>query len=139
MKVRLTLFRMGFFGTAHRWGEAKRPLSLKSVTYSTIMKLGTVIITIQCLVQCCPRGSRQHYTGKILFNVVLILLGQHRTGKSFAQCCPRCSRQHWTEKNPVQCCLNNLGTTFHRQKLCAMLSKKLQTTLHRKKSCSMLS
>ena len=30
---------------------------------------------------------------KILFNVVLILLGQHCTGKNPMQCCPRGSRQ----------------------------------------------
>ena len=29
----LTLFRMGVFGAAHGWGEAKRPLSLKSVKH----------------------------------------------------------------------------------------------------------
>ena len=41
----LTLFRMGLFGAAHGWGGpgAKRPPSLKSVTYPTMMKLGTVI------------------------------------------------------------------------------------------------
>ena len=38
----LTLFRMRIFGAAHVW-EAKTPLSLESVTHSTLMKLGTVI------------------------------------------------------------------------------------------------
>ena len=52
------------------------------------------------LVQCCLRGSR-HCTGKILFNVVLILLGQHYTGKYLMQCCPRGSRQQCTGKNSV--------------------------------------
>ena len=85
------------------------------------------------LVQCCPRGSRQHYTGKnlvqycliaqekIQFNVALILLGQHCTGKSFVQCCSRAFRkdctgkilfnvvlilleEQCTGKNLVQCC-----------------------------------
>ena len=51
---------------------------------------------------------------KNLFNVVLILLGQHCTGKNFVECCPRGSRQHCTEKNPVQCCLNTLETTLHK-------------------------
>ena len=36
------------------------------------------------------------YREKNLFNVVLILLGQHCTGKKL-----------------VQCCLNTLGTTLH--------------------------
>ena len=55
---------------------------------------------------------------KILFSIVLILLGKHYTGK-----------------NPAQCCLNTLGTTLHtgKTKLFAMLPKRHQTTLHRKK------
>ena len=32
----------------------------------------------------------------------------------FVQCCSRGSRQHCTGKNPVQCCLNTLGTTLHK-------------------------
>ena len=27
------------------------------------------------------------------------------------------------KKNPVQCCLNNFGTTLHKKKSCSMLSK----------------
>ena len=87
---------------------------------------------------------------KILFNVVLKLLGQycknlvyaiwynvvqvvadrqHCTGK--IQCCPvQCAGQ---------CCLNILGAPQHRQKSYDMFSLRLQTTLHQKKSCSMLS
>ena len=49
--------------------------------------------------------------GKILFNIVVILLGQHCTGKNPVQCCPRDSRQHCIGKNPVQC-LNTI--TFRR-------------------------
>ena len=45
---------------------------------------------------------------KIQFNNVVILLGQHCTGKNPVQCCPRDSRQHCTGKNPVQYCLNNI-------------------------------
>ena len=70
---------------------------------------------------------------KILFNVVLIILGQHCTGENFVLCCPRTSRQHCAGKNPVKYCLNTLWTTLHRKKSCSMLSKSLQTTLHRKK------
>ena len=36
----LNLFRMGFFGAAHRWGGSP---SLKSVTDIIVMKLDTVI------------------------------------------------------------------------------------------------
>ena len=43
----LTLFRMGFFGNAHRWGGGgggkKHPLSKICHTYPTLMKLDTVI------------------------------------------------------------------------------------------------
>ena len=35
----LTLFRMGFFGAAHGWGEA--PFPKICYTYPTMMKLGT--------------------------------------------------------------------------------------------------
>ena len=38
-----TLFRMGFFGTADRWGTGKKVPSLKPVyTYPAMMKLSTV-------------------------------------------------------------------------------------------------
>ena len=41
----LTLFRMGFFGAAHRWGRGAfcSPLPKICHTYSTMMQLGTVI------------------------------------------------------------------------------------------------
>ena len=40
----LTLFRMGIFGAAHKWRRPKKPPpSLKSVTYPTMVKRGTVI------------------------------------------------------------------------------------------------
>ena len=46
-RSRLTLFRMGILGAAHRWGRGeggKKPPSLKSVTdIPTMMKLATVI------------------------------------------------------------------------------------------------
>ena len=38
----LNLFRMGFFGAAHRWGGGGSP-SLKSVTDIIVMKLDTDI------------------------------------------------------------------------------------------------
>ena len=76
---------------------------------------------------------------KVIFKVVLILLGQNFIGQNSMQCCTRSSKQLFTRKSPVQCCLNTLRTTFHRSKVYAMLSEKLQTTLHEKKSSSMLS
>ena len=42
--VSLTLFRMGLFGTADRWGAKSPPPPLKIChTYPAMMKLGTVI------------------------------------------------------------------------------------------------
>ena len=72
---------------------------------------------------------------KILFNVVLILLGQHCTGQNPMQCCPRGSRQHCIRKNLAQFCLNTLRTKLHRRKPYAMLSQRLQSTLYKKKPC----
>ena len=40
----LTIFKMGFSGAAHGWGWGQKgPLSLKSVTYPTMMKPCTVM------------------------------------------------------------------------------------------------
>ena len=41
----LTLFRMGFFGATHGWGEGPKRPSLPKIchTYPAMMKLGTVI------------------------------------------------------------------------------------------------
>ena len=47
-------------------------------------------------------------------------------------CCPGSPRQHCTAKNLVQCCLNTPGRKLHGQKLCAILSERLQRALHRK-------
>ena len=55
------------------------------------------------------------------------------------QCCPRGSTKYWTGNDPVQYCLNNLGTTLHRSKPYGMLSERLQTTLDEKKSGEILS
>ena len=41
-KLTLTLFRMGVFGVAHRWGRAFcPPLSKIRHTYATVIKLGS--------------------------------------------------------------------------------------------------
>ena len=62
-----------------------------------------VQVTFQCKVD--SGRSRQYCIWlfsskeKIMFNVVLIFLGQDCTGKSLVQCCPRASRQHCTAIN----------------------------------------
>ena len=75
---------------------------------------------------------------KILYNVVLIPLGQHYTGKNPIQCCPWGSRQQCTGKNPVQYCLNTLGT-LHRLKPYAMLSLLSWDNIAQEKIQAMLS
>ena len=94
--------------------------------------------TFQNSVKCCPRGYRQLCIKNILRNAILILLGQRLTDQNSMQCCSRGSRQHWIRENPVQFCLNTLGTTLDRSKLFAMLSEMFQTTLHKKKVLFML-
>ena len=44
--------------------------------------------TGQNSMQCCPKVSRQFFTAKILFNVVLILMGQHCTQKTLCNVVP---------------------------------------------------
>ena len=65
-------------------------------------------------VQCCPRGSKQHWKKKILSSVVSIPTRQHYTSKNPIQCCSCGLRKQScsTGKNPVQCCLNTPRTTL---------------------------
>ena len=69
---------------------------------------------------------------KSLFNVFLILLGQHYTIKNPMQCCPWGSRQQRMGNNPVQCCFNTLGTRLHRSKFYPMLSEGFRDNTARK-------
>ena len=54
------------------------------------------------LVQC--RGSRQHCSEKILSNLVLILLEQHGTGKILFNVVLILLGQHCTGKYSMRCC-----------------------------------
>ena len=106
--------------------------------------------TSNFLVQCCLRriwttlsiqysyAIQPHLNRHNIVQVLLLrcrlIVGQYCISKTLVQFWPSNSRQHCTEKNPVQCCLNTLGTILHRQKPCAMLPKRLQTTLHWKKN-----
>ena len=47
--------------------------------------------------QCCPLAPENNAQEKIMFNVVLILLGQHCTGQNHVQC-SRDSKQNCTGK-----------------------------------------
>ena len=78
---------------------------------------------------------------KLLFNVVLILLGRlcNCTGKNFVQCCPKVSRQHCTVKRPVQCCTRVSRQCYMGKNPIPCCLNTLGTTLNRKISCSMLS
>ena len=117
------------------WGNVQETpdnIAQEKILFNVVLILLGQHCTGKIYVQCCPRGSRQYSAGKklvrwcnvqeapdniaqekILFNVVLILLGQHCIGKIYVQCCPRGSRQYCAGKKPVRCCLNTLGTTLH--------------------------
>ena len=56
--------------------------------------------------------TRQNYTRKILFIVVLISLEQHCTGQNPMQCCLRGYRQHSTGRNPALCRLKTIWSHF---------------------------
>ena len=76
----------------------------------------------------------------ILCNFALVHLGQHCTGQNSIQCCLLTGfRQHGIRKNPVQSCLNTLGTTLHRPWPYPLISEKFQSTMRKKKSCAKLS
>ena len=49
----LTLFTMGFFGAAHGWGGERSLLAKIRQTYTTMMKLGTVIPYIMKIQKIC--------------------------------------------------------------------------------------
>ena len=68
------------------------------------------IVKVDVLLEALDNNAQE----KILFNDVLILLGQHCTGKNLVQCFPKDSRQHCTRKNPVQGCLHSLRKTVHK-------------------------
>ena len=125
-----------------------RPLSFKfKICEAAFCKTVTLILlgqqwTGKNLMQCFLRSSRQHSIKvKILYNFVLILLGQHCTGQKprYVMLPKRGSRQLCIRKSPVQCCFNTLGITLHSWKPYTMLPEKLQTTLNKKKSCAIFS
>ena len=106
--------------------------------------------TGQKLMQCRPTDFRQPSKTKILFNIALILLGQHPVQyfhntpgavlhrKSSMGFRFRGSKQ-FKNKNSVHCSLNTTRTTLGKSKIYAILCECLQSTLHKKKSYSMLS
>ena len=71
---------------------------------------------------------------KILFNDVLILSGQHCTGKNFVHCYARGSRQQCKRKNPVQCFLNKYSWDNITQvkTLCNVAQKDLDNIVNEK-------
>ena len=109
----------------------------KNTVHSCFNTLGTKLHRKNPM-SCCPWDFRQHFTRKILFNVVYIFMGQHCTDctdKYVLQCCPKGSRQHWTRKNSFECCLNSFRTKSRSWKPWAMLPKRLQIILHRPVNC----
>ena len=68
---------------------------------------------------------------KILFNVVLMLFGQHYIGKNPVQWFSRGS-QHCIGISSIRCCLNRSETTFHKKITCVMLFQSTQLCFHEK-------
>ena len=106
------------------------------------------IAQIRFLCNVVQEASDNIAQEKIVFNVVLILLGQHCTGKKVVQCCPRGFRQHAQEKNlfnvvlillgqhctakiHVQCCPRGFRQHCTGTKSVQCCLSTLGTTLHR--------
>ena len=108
-------------------------------------------------VRCCLNTPvRQHCTRKNLFNDLLILLGQHCTGKTLVQCCSRGSGniaqekilfnivlilfvQHSSGKILVQCCPRGSRKYYTGKIPVQCCLNTLGTTLRRYNPCVMLS
>ena len=115
------------------WRSSRQHCIRKKPVQFYLNTLGTTLHRSN-LMQLYPRGSKQQCARKkILCKIVLILLGQHCTAESPMQCC---QRELCVRKNPVQWCLNNLGTILHRSKPYAILFDRLQITLHKKILCN---
>ena len=79
------------------------------------------ITQIKTLCNVVPEAPDNNPPEKRLFNVALILSGQHCTDQNTMQCCPKGSRQHCTRKTLCNIVL-------------ILLDKRLQTKMHNKKS-----
>ena len=75
--------------------------------------------TSKNLVQCCPRGPRQQFTGESSLQSCFNTPGKILHRKNPVQHSPRGSRQHCTGKNPVHCRLSNIWSLFQRYLLCS--------------------
>ena len=97
-------------------------------------------------VQCCPRGSRQHCTGKILCKILckvfFIFMGQHGTGKAYAILSQRLhftdNRQHCSIA-PDNIAQEKIQAMFSEQHLVTPLINIHQVLHVRKKKRSYLS
>ena len=102
------------------------------------------------VVQKTPNNNAQE---KILFNVILVFLGQHCTDQNPMQCCPWGSRQqctilfndvlnlleqHCTGKSLVHCCLWDSRQHYTRKNLVQCCLNTFGTTLHKQIPYAML-
>ena len=72
------------------------------------------IAYVKALCNVVPETSDNAEQENVLFNVVLILLGQYCTGTTLCSVALEVPDNLAQEKNPFQCCLNSLGTTLHK-------------------------
>ena len=92
----------GFQTTLHK----KIPVQCYLNTLGTTLYMKNTLCNV---VQEAPDNIAHE---KILFSVVVKLLGQHCTGKNPVQCYPKRLQTTLHRKNPVHCRLNNI--TFRR-------------------------
>ena len=110
------LFCLNTLATTLHWSKLYAMLSerLQATLYkktscailSSYSRDNIVQVAPQSSIQYYLTSTRQHCINKILFNVVLILLGQYCTDKIFMQCCSKGSRQHCIKKKKKKVLIN---------------------------------
>ena len=92
---------------------------------SIVKEAPNIIAQVKTLYNVVLEAPENSALEKVLFNAVFIHFVQLGTGQNPMQCFPRGLRQHCISKNPVQYCLNNIGTTLFRSKSYATFSESL--------------
>ena len=87
--------------------------------------LKSITIKLHRIFSCAmlAHGSRITLNGKLIYNVSLIYLGHYCAKKLPVQCQPIVNGQLSIAKQPLQCCVYQSETTFHRNIVFSMLSK----------------
>ena len=140
--VKLWLVSVCFYICSVRnvFGEAQDSIGQEKMMFNVVLILFQQHCLGQNLMQCCPKGSRQHCIRqkpvKYCLNSLETIL--HRS-KPYAMLSEEDPDSIALEKKPAQCCLNTLRTTLYKSKPYTILFDRLQTTSHNKKSGAILS